>query len=427
MSFDTSASSTMKAYQEWMIKVSEIFAQSRTRLLPPGPPRPSRHFALAVSERFEFRSHFESLETSGFFENQKRVVLEFGTTGSEYVPVERVVFQFYPLRDLPPTTRPSPAEERRALTLPRRLSVAARSAFCASRLLPAFGDFSKKLDFCMQLRFEAVGGGGGLGTGGMANLEISSIPCPMGVLKLVVFHQRGAGTGSEGAGLSPGRINIDEYYVNSGVHMDIEEISKNDYPVTPSPMRTDQQSSIEKSIVLARAPINNPAPPSLPPVRSPADSLPSPPLKDISPISPFFNVSCRSEISSQFSPTSRDLLTDIWPISSAKRAVLDGSLGNSVDCQLFSSAGGTSADEVFSDSDSETSQEITNFFDPEDLVAECSLIEHTNARRNSLGEDKLGRILVSVRSAKLMSIKQHDDLIVRWNHLLEVNKHLTLL
>jgi hypothetical protein len=261
---------------EWIVKVAEIFLQSRVRTAPAGQPRPSRHFALVVPEKFDVRSLLErDLENVGFFENRRRLILEFSYSG---VIVERLTFQFFPPRDLPPQTRAAAEEKRGALALPRRLTIAARAAFSASRLLPAFADRSKR-ELSYSLRFEIPDPVTPLEGSGYLSLEVCSLPSALGALKLYVSHERTGSPTPEVVALpETTTFQVQENFVLAeNIHMLIEE-----------------------------------SPVAVPKVRAA--------LLDGSPVSPLFNTS-RSEVSSQvsvgnYSPisTSRDLLTDIWPI-----------------------------------------------------------------------------------------------------------------
>ena len=363
--FEASASSTQKAYVEWIVKVSEIFLQSRIRANPQGPPTPSRHFALVIPEKFDVRTGLEGIERLGFFENRRRMILEFTSSGAI---VERLTFQFFPPRDIPPQNRAS-EDKRGSLALPRRLTIAARAAFSASRLLPAYGDRFKR-DLSYTIRFEVPDPATPLEGSGFLSLEVCSLPSQLGALKFFISHERSSSpTPQESVSLP--QFRVQENFVQAeNIQMLIEE-----------------------------------SPPIAPVVRAA--------LLDVSPISPLFSTG-RSEISSQvsvgnYSPisTSRDLLTDVWPILPlpARRSPLALTAPGSA-----SSAYG---DDVMSSSSSSEEGGSGKF----------------EVSGDDAGDSGLGALLLFSRNVRLVAFRNFpvEKLTARIAHFEDVDRHLQLL
>lgn len=363
--FEASSSSTQKAYIEWIVKVSEIFLQSRIRANPQGAPTPSRHFALVIPEKFDVRDALEGIEKLGFFENKRRIVLEFNSSG---VIVERLTFQFLPPRDIPPQNR-STEDKRGSLALPRRLTIAARAAFSASRLLPAYGDRFRR-DLTYAIRFEVPEPATPLEGSGFLSLEVCSIPSQLGALKFFVSHERSSSpTPTETVSLP--QFRVQENFVHAeNIQMLIEE-----------------------------------SPPVAPVMRAA--------LLDVSPISPLFSTG-RSEISSQvsvgnYSPisTSRDLLTDVWPILPlpSRRSPLA--------LTAPGSASSNYGDEV--DSKSSSSDEVGS--------------GRFEVSGDDGGDSGLGALLLFTRNVKLTAFRDSsvDELTRRISHFEDVDRHLQLL
>ena len=119
--------SAERAYAEWVIKASEVIAQSR---MPKQPivRRESRQFALNVPECFAFREVL-TLHSKGFFQARTLLALQLGSPAG--IVIEEWLFSFDSPRDLLPSAR----SDRKDQSLPRRLCVALRALMSLTRVV----------------------------------------------------------------------------------------------------------------------------------------------------------------------------------------------------------------------------------------------------------------------------------------------------
>ena len=165
--------SVEQAYYEWVIKAVELVIQSRIVL--DSTVRPSRQFALNLSEKFDARGKI-LCDSQNFFHNGAIVVVH--ALFQDKI-IERWIFSFDPPRDVLPTTR----SERKDLTLPRRLSVALRALMSLTRIL--------RIERNVIIELNETDDGGSILSSQMSDpltrIDVCSIPSSFGSLTLKVF------------------------------------------------------------------------------------------------------------------------------------------------------------------------------------------------------------------------------------------------
>jgi hypothetical protein len=330
---------------EWMVKVSEIFIQSKVSS-PSEYNIQNQHFALLFNEKFNVRAEIMSLENSGFFDNEFIFVIEFSypINETEDFLQSKVFFQFFPPKELPPQNR----DERKLHTLPRRLSVAARIAYAISRLLMT-SDISD-----MKYRITRTKNYVGIGSSG-SRADVCSVSSNIGVLKVSVEYSNQV-------------IGRQEIRSTPQVSMEVALKIEENY-IQPSflPLVNKNESFIRGESYNTRA-----------------DSF-----KSSSPMSPYFSENSSNPSYSPIS-ASRDLLTDIWPMMPNYRRKSTPALPPSSEGSAEYNIKDRSSDE-------------------DDQFGEKSIIRGGDGFFNEVmdddGSSALARLLVFCRGKKLQSFK----------------------
>ena len=276
------------------------------------------------------------------------------------------MFTFYPVKDLPPQFR----EERKSVTLLRRLSVAIRVLFSVSRLIPTFGGersaISYSIDFPVSL--DEISDS--------TKLELFSLGSHVGILKVLVEWSPRK-TAVSAVAVPAAVVQIDEEYVRG-------KVASTELVVSSVPPRMTTIPMIGNSFVFTRSEGSSPG------------------------------------------SASRDLLLDVWPaVAGAGRKSSGGShtgmfaLGgpeslSSEDGNFFHD--GSQAESSSSDATLEKDDDVGNFFvNGENFEAEPT--------------PSLGDLLLFARQVKIRKFKHvlNSDIPLRIKALEEVDKHLKLL